>query len=227
MNNNFEFDALGHAKNYRRWICDIFSPYLGETTLEVGAGIGQNSKVLAEVGAEKLICIEPDKSYLTRLKQNAKNATIIHGTIKDIPPTLMPDSIVSINVLEHIEKDSKELKNYAKVLSPKNGYLCILVPARMEIYSEIDKLFGHYRRYNKQELSAKLTENNFSIQKIYYSNFLGYITWLATFKFGGKLSFTPSQVKLYDRIAIPIIKIIESSVKPPVGQSIIAIAQAD
>lgn len=221
----FEFDALESASNYRKWIKDYFKVYLKGDVVEVGAGIGQNSREYIQIGNDiNLTCIEPEKSYIQRLKKNVPNANIINGTIDNLPITIIPTAIISINVLEHIEKDVDEMIKYKDRLQAAGGAFCLLVPARQEIYSPIDKTFGHYRRYSKSELQDKLRYVGFTKVSLRYINLIGYFSWLIKFKLLRSKRFTKEEVNMFDQYIIPINRILEKRFEPPIGQSIICIA---
>jgi hypothetical protein len=105
--------------------------------------------------------------------------------------------------------------------------LCLLVPARPEIYAPIDKHFGHYRRYRRAELRQKLQAAGFTLRRLHYFNSAGYFAWWLTCKMLKNMSFNPAAVRFYDRVIFPCVFALESRVvRPPIGQSLIAVAQA-
>src|SRR5215472_7176168 len=107
---NFEFDALRWANNYRKALLSEFAPYLSGDVIEVGAGIGQFTELLAGLGSIRSVLAI------------------------DLDPGINCDTIVSTNVLEHIEHDAAELRLYAALLKARRGHLCLFVPARSELY---------------------------------------------------------------------------------------------
>ena len=168
---DFEFAALWEAVNYRAAIVREFSPYLQGHLLEVGAGIGQMSReFLSSKRVGKITCVEPDKRFAAEHARLLPEADLIVGTSADLPPGIRPDCIVSINVLEHIEHDAEEMSRYSTILRPSGGRLCILVPARPEIYAPLDRDFGHFRRYRKAELRARLEDSGFRVEQIFHFN---------------------------------------------------------
>jgi precorrin-6B methylase 2 len=230
-NQDFEFAALDRAKNYRTTIIQEFQPYLKGTVWEIGAGIGQITQSLMDLpNISELICIEPELKFtnIHRQRNHHPNLTLIEGTIDNAQSYNPPKSIISVNVLEHIEKDTEELQKYHTHLSHKNGDLCLLVPARDELYSAIDKDFGHFRRYKKHELSKKLQNAGFALKKIHYFNSAGYFAWLIKFKLLRSRTFAPNQVTLYDSYIFPPVHWLETHIcRPPIGQSLIAVATAN
>jgi SAM-dependent methyltransferase len=224
---DFEFAALDEARNYRDAIVGEFRAFLRGNVIEIGAGIGQiTAQIAALPEVEKLVAVEPDERFSSRHRELYPAHNLVEGTIEAVGPGDW-NAIVSVNVLEHIEHDESELAKYAALLRPAAGRLCILVPARPEIYAPIDKDFGHFRRYTKPELRRKLTEAGFKITRLHYYNCAGYFAWWANFCLLKKRGFEPAKVRAYDRLVFPLVHAIESRVcRPAFGQSLIAIAQA-
>jgi SAM-dependent methyltransferase len=226
---DFEFAALWEAANYRAAIVREFQEYLRGHLLEVGCGIGQMTRefqLLSEVG--RITCVEPDRGFAARHARDIQGASLVVGTVEDLPSDTEADAIVSINVLEHIEHDGEEMARYAKLLKNRRGHLCALVPARPEIYAPLDKDFGHFRRYTAPELREKLETAGFSIEKLHYFNFVGYFAWWFSFRLRKQRSFGIRQVRFYDQVVFPVVNTLEATVaRPPVGQSLVAIARAE
>src|SRR5665213_3414367 len=170
--NNFEFDALREARNYREALIREFSPFLKGNAIEIGAGIGQITELLRGLPAiGQLQAVEPDPEFCAMFRRALPAQKLIQGTIEDMPAGTDLDSILSINVLEHIREDEAELCRYHKLLQKRNGTVNLFVPARQEIYAPIDADFGHHRRYSKPELKRKLEQAGFEIVRLRYYNF--------------------------------------------------------
>jgi SAM-dependent methyltransferase len=225
---DFEFAALFEAKNYRRSIINEFLPYMKGRLLEIGAGIGQITEALLDLKSiDKIVAIEPDGNFQQRFRTMLPDTRLICGTLSDLPTDEQFDCAVMVNVLEHIDDDQEELNRLYKILKPHKGYLCILVPARTEIYSKLDAHFGHYRRYTRRDLETKIRKTGFEMCANYYFNFIGYFAWLISFRIMGKMTFKINQVRFFDKIIFPVTNWIETKiVRPPIGQSIIVIARA-
>lgn len=223
---DFEFAALWEARNYRKAIVKEFSRWLRGHVLEVGCGIGQMSReFLNHPPVERITCIEPDDGFVREHAIAVPEATLIHGTAADLPADCNADCIISINVLEHIERDETEMARYTSPLKKHAGRLCVLVPARPEIYAPLDKDFGHFRRYTKAELRGKLERAGFVVEHLHYFNFIGYFAWWFSFKLRGQRSFGITQVRMFDRLIFPVANGLERClIRPPVGQSLIAVA---
>lgn len=225
---DFEFAVLGEARNYRRSLIRDFGDYLRGHVLEVGAGIGQVTAELREIsGIIKLASIEPDPRFCDRMRTTFPGHAIICGTIADLDDDGRWNTIISINVLEHIAEDERELASYSRILAPQHGVLCLFVPARPEIYAPIDKDFGHYRRYTRLQLQRKLEDAGFKILHLHYHNFIGYFGWWLNFCLIKRRRFDLSSVWFFDRVIFPVMHTYENRVhRPPIGQSLIAVARA-
>lgn len=224
---NFEFAALNEAKNYRAALIKEFSPALNGRVLEVGAGIGQiTAAVRGCAGVSEVVAVEPDAQFITGFCHTLPQVPLIQGTADAICDTRW-NAIICVNVLEHIEQDERELRTFHKLLSEARGQLCLFVPARPEIYAPIDKDFGHFRRYTRPELRRKLLHAGFQIVRLNYFNVLGYFAWWANFCVLRRRVFDIGSVRLFDRVIFPVVFGFETNVlRPPFGQSLIAIARA-
>jgi len=224
---NFEFEVLDSAYYYPRAIVKEFAPYIKGKIVEIGSGIGQLARLFAaEFGKDSFTAIEPDPQFVRQFKQLYPDLTIIEGNAFSIDKNYNCSTILSVNVLEHIEDDIRELRRYRELLENNNGYLCILTPARPEIYSPIDADFGHFRRYTKEVLRNNLIQAGFEIEKIFYFNLPGYFAWWLNFKILNNRSFNIGKVIFFDRYIFRIFQFVESRLmRPPIGQSIIAIAR--
>ena len=225
---DFEFAALSEAKNYRAAIVSEFAPYLAGRVLEVGAGIGQTSEaILSLPNVTELVAVEPDTCFHTEFRERLPGTRLIAGTTADLLPGDSYNGAVLVNVLEHIEDDLGELIRLKQILAPNQGHLCLLIPARQEIYSKLDGHFGHFRRYDRSGIRKKLETAGYSVKKVSYFNFIGYFAWALRFRIMGSMSFDIDQVRLFDQRIFPLMHRFESKIcRPPIGQSVIVIAQA-
>lgn len=224
---DFEFAALSEARNYRAAICRLFAPHLSGDILEVGAGIGQMlGDVITICRPTNVAAVEPDSRFIPALRAAVPRAEVWAGSEQDIPSDRRFDAIYAINVLEHIADDRAELANWNKRIKP-GGTVCLLVPARPELYAAIDADFGHHRRYTKKELEGKLSEAGFVSAKVKYFNMVGYFAWLINFRLLGKRNFDRTSVRTFDRLIFPVCRFFESRTRIcPFGQSLVAVAKS-
>jgi SAM-dependent methyltransferase len=225
---DFEFKALEEAVNYRAALMREFSRWLAGPVVEVGAGIGQLTGELAAMpGVTRLLAVEPDDGFAAKFRATHPEQELLHGTAAAVPADGNWRALVSVNVLEHIRDDAAELVVWRKLLAPAAGHLCLLVPARQEIYAPLDKDFGHFRRYSKPELRAKLEAAGYEVTRLCYYNFIGYFAWWMNFVVLGQRSFKRGSVRFFDRMIFPWTHALETAIcRPPIGQSLLAIAKA-
>lgn len=224
-----DLDAMSVADRYSREIVRGFSPYLGQRVAEVGAGIANISVLLLERGLTELLAIEPDHLMHERLAERLKpyaNAVACKGllsTVIEQGRIEAVDSVVSVNVLEHVEDDVEDLARMHSVLRP-GGHLCLWVPAVPALYSRFDRMLGHYRRYRKTELAAKLRGAGFQILQLGYRDVVGLFAWFLCCRVLGR-ALTRRSVGLYDRLVVPVTSSVGRWVHPPLGKNLLAVAR--
>jgi SAM-dependent methyltransferase len=221
-----ELDALSRAVNYHRWIVEQFRPYLGETVAEVGAGIGSVSRLLLEGPVKRLFAFEPSANmfpYLADELCNEPRAAAINDLFSPGHTQDGVDSVVYINVLEHIEDDLAELKNAHAALRPR-GHLMVFVPALAWLYSDFDRHVGHFRRYTKRRLRELAETAGFEVAVARYFDMVGILPWYVSFVL---LKSRPNagSVTLYDKIVVPPMRLVERLVSPPLGKNVLLIAR--
>ncbi len=224
-----DLEAMDLAANYHRWILDIFRPFLGRNIVEVGAGSGGFSHLLLELSPASLTLVEPSAEMFPRLQgvmAGQTNTKLCNALFATVAATISPrpDSIVYINVLEHIQDDAGELKTVYNTLAP-GGRAFIFVPALPRLFSRLDSQIGHFRRYTKKGLEAKVTAAGFAVQSSRYFDFLGIAPWWLKYRLLGSTRVEPGAVKLYDSLVVPLARPLETLIHPPVGKNILLIAQ--
>jgi len=224
----YEFEPLAEARNYRRAILKEFSPWLAGDVLEVGAGVGQFTAELAGCNPiRRLSVVEPDPGFCGQIREKCSGVEVIEGPVTAIEAQRAFDAVVAVNVLEHIEDDVGELRRYRTCLQARKGAVCLFVPAGPELYAPLDRQFGHYRRYSRGGLRDALASAGFSTVYLRYFNFPGYFLWWLEFCVFKQREFRARRVWLFDRLVFPAIHFIESRcIRPPKGQSLIAVAKA-
>ena len=196
--------------------------YLRGEILEVGGGCGSFTKIYYNKKIKNLTITEVDKKNLNSLKKHFKKYRNISITSKHINKIYKKfDTIIYLHVLEHIKNDRKEILEATKKLK-KNGHLIFIVPAHQKMYSSLDKLVGHHRRYEinffkKQFLSLKLLDLRFL-------DSMGYILYYLNKIFFKKEKY-PSKLKIFiwDKIFTPLSFIIDFITLYKFGKCILAI----
>ena len=222
-----ELEALYSLQRYRRWIMSHFEPYVGGDVLEIGAGIGNMSELLEPI-SETLDLVEPSPNFFEPLNKkfiSISSVKIITKTFEEFvssKPSKSYDCIVMVNVLEHIKDDVNALKECYRILKPQ-GHLLVMVPALQFLYSDLDKMVGHHRRYEYPDLKSKSLDANFKQIKLCFFDSLGIIPWWLLNTLGGATKFSARLARCYDYFVVPITRKIESLYSPPVGKNLISI----
>ena len=228
-----DLEAMSFAVNYHKWILREFRPFLGENIVEVGAGSGDFSTLLLDEKPKTLNLIEPSAMF-ERLQKNispqsSSTEIIFHkGIFADVADGIAqrkkPDSIIYVNVLEHVEDDLGELGLIYDALKT-GGHCLIFVPALMSLYGEFDRKIGHFRRYTKPELEEKCRAAGFKIVRSNYFDFAGIFPWYIKYRLLKSDSLESGAVALYDRIAVPLVKTFETILPVPIGKNVLLVAQ--
>ena len=152
-----ELENLAQANRFFGWIADELKPHLGHRILEVGAGIGTIATKMSErKPASKITAIEPAENLFEQLESATarfRNVTALQLTSQELATTRPQqfDSIVYVNVLEHILDDAAEMRTAFALVAP-GGSIGVFVPAMSRLYGSLDYKSGHHRRYDKARL---------------------------------------------------------------------------
>ena len=224
-------EDLGHVPNYHDWIVGQFAPLLKGRAAEIGAGLGTISERLRP-SVDSLDLVEPSPALAEQLRQkfaDDSGCSVAEQSIevwleKTGPGAL--DCIVMVNVLEHIENDHAAVQGLYDALKP-GGRLLIFVPALPFLYSRLDEIFGHFRRYTRKSLRTCASEAGFRIEKLRYFDISGVLPWWLLNTVLGKTSFNQPMLTVYDRVVVPPTKLIESILAPPLGKNLVLIADKE
>jgi SAM-dependent methyltransferase len=215
------------APRYRQWEYDLIAPFLGNSVLEIGSGMGYFSEKLAESGRGRLVLSDPDAGCLGRLRQiYAGRADVevvevaLPGRIEIGEPV---ESVVAMNVLEHIEDDAQALRDLAAVVTP-GGRIVLWVPAYMRLYGDFDRKVGHFRRYTPATIRNAVERAGLRARTARPVNFFGGLAWWIAVRRGGAGTPDKRLVWLYDNVVVPTSRTLERVVRPPFGQSVLCVA---
>ena len=218
-------DSLDDADNYADWVYEMVEPVLGSTVVEVGAGHGTFTRRLSK--GRRVLAVEPANSAVDRLEQTVAGldgAELLHGDLASVPESIAADSVLFVNVLEHIDDDLGALRDARARLVP-GGHVVVYAPALEPLYSRFDRAVGHVRRYRKKELAAVMDQAGLEVTTCRYVNAPGTVAWLLYAKLAGRTPTKRGPAMAYDRVVVPVIRRLEQNWEPPVGQSILCIGR--
>ena len=224
-------EDMGDMPNYNDWIVSQFSTKLFGRTAEIGAGLGTISERLRPF-VDRLDLIEPTQALAERLREKFAGddrCTVAEQTLEswmETTPDGIYDAVVMVNVLEHIEDDRAAARGLFAAMKP-GGKLLIFVPALPFLYSELDRIYGHFRRYQRKDLSNCIESAGFRIERLRYFDITGVFPWWLLNTVMGKTSVHPPFLTIYDKILVPPTRLMESILPPPLGKNLILIASKD
>jgi glycosyltransferase involved in cell wall biosynthesis len=218
--------TLEEADNYADWIYDLVQPHLGEHVLEIGAGHGELTERLRRDA--RVTATDLSKRCVDALELRFAGCPEVEVLQADAAAlgaeNRRYDSVVLINVLEHIDDDAGALADLRTLLKP-GGRLCVFVPAFEGLYSDFDRRIGHRRRYRKARLAGTFDRAGLGVLEARYVNTAGAIAW---WLFSRQFNQVPTQrwsVRLYDRFAVPVVRRLEQDRAPRFGQSLLVVGE--
>ena len=214
---------------YAEWIHRKIAPWLGRRVLEVGSGIGNNVPHMQTDPDREIILSEPREDYVELLRKkfdrNPRVAVTLYDATQPPDPQWLknpPDSIVCLNVLEHIEQERTALANMYATLAP-GGRLVILVPAFMALYCKIDENLEHFRRYTVPELEEKMREAGFVIRTSFYFNPVGAVGWFVAGRILRARQINPGHLWL-QKLLMPV-SYVADALHLPFGLSAVCVGE--
>lgn len=219
-------DRMAEAGNYNDWLLERGAAFVGKRVLDFGAGIGTFTAALAS--RAEVVALEPDPEFLPRLRERFAGddrVTVVHadaGWLADADPRERFDTVLCLNVLEHIRDDEIVLRGFHDRLSP-GGHLLLLVPAHRALYGAIDRSVGHERRYSRRSLLSLLDRTGFEPADVRYVNPLGALGWLVSSRLLRRPQVPAGPLRAYDRL-VPALQLLDR-LPLPFGLSVWAVAR--
>lgn len=224
-----DLEVLGDMENYYAWIMETFAPYVTGRAIEYGAGTGNFSQHFIAL-ADSVTLVEPSGSLSGGLRarfSHIPNVSVADESLEthiNKTATGSFDTVLMVNVLEHIEDDREALANLFRILRP-GGHLLVFVPALQGLMSKLDIVHGHFRRYHKPDLARKVGDVGGEVRHCRYFDFAGIIPWLLLNKLMGSTAFNPTLVRIHDRAVVPLSRTFERLVPVPMGKNLILVAR--
>jgi SAM-dependent methyltransferase len=222
-----ELELFEGAVNWKAYWTAKLSPFITGSVLEVGAGRGANLAAFGQAPGRQWTLLEPDPALCEAIRNKITSAQLPAGTsvmcgmLGDLPADATFDSILYIDVLEHIEDDRTEVAAAADHLAP-GGHLVVLCPAHQAVYSPFDAAIGHYRRYDRPGLLA-LTPSSLVPMTAFYLDSLGLVLSAVNRYVAKRSAPTPATIKIWDSSVVPLSRVFDPLTGYRLGRSVIAI----
>jgi SAM-dependent methyltransferase len=225
----FDLDELAGARRLADWMFEQFRDSLCRSVVEVGPGVGTfTGRVLAE-SVERMLLIEADPRLAELLERQYGHDPRVTVVCESLPqsPALSSaagewEFVLCQNVLEHIEDDAGAVAAMASALRP-GGRLGLLVPAHPRLYGDLDRAYGHHRRYTRERLRGVVEGAGLELLDLYSFNLLGVAGWWAK-KRSRSEQLGARSLSLYERLLV-LWRPVERRFRMPWGLSVIALAK--
>jgi len=218
-----ELELFSAATNWKCYFASVLAPFIGGRVLEAGAGIGSNTPYLVTDKVRAWTSLEPDPDLAARISSGdlPRACQVVTGTIDRLDPAAAFDTILYIDVLEHIAEDAAELAAAARHLAPE-GNLVVLAPAHQFLFSPFDGAVGHHRRYTAASLAA-LTPPGCRLRTSLMLDSAGFLGSLANRFLLSARQPSPRQIAFWDRILVPISRIVDGGTGHAFGKSVVTV----
>jgi SAM-dependent methyltransferase len=222
------YDSEATMPRFARWMYGAVRAELGRRVVDAGAGIGTFTDLLVADGRD-VVALEYSESFVEHLAERFgedPSVTVLRADLADpsgLPQFAQADSIICLNVLEHLENDVQALKNMRDRVRP-GGLLVTLVPAYPWLFNSMDEAVGHFRRYPKGELESKLASTGWDVLQTYRFNSFGVPGWF----FGGLMrrkAAGRTLFRLYDFLTPAFAAIERIAIRGLWGLSLVAVCR--
>ena len=221
-------EIMQAAPQYNRWQFSRVAPYLGKRICEVGSGTGNMSALILGRTPELLVLADTDSYYREALRHQFRDRHEVVVEELTLPDRAAGarfreyelDTVVALNVIEHIGDDLEAVRSIAGMLRP-GGRAVILVPALQGLFGSLDRELGHQRRYTRKSLSRLMQSAGFRVERTFYFNLVGILGWWVNARLRKAPRIPLQQLRQFDRL-VPVLRV-EDRVPLPLGQSVIAI----
>lgn len=227
----YEGDELRLFQDARRWKA-YFSremrAFIRGRVLEVGAGIGGTTRLFMDAPFESWLCIDPDREHVAQLRslvasgELPSRCLVEEGTLEDLGNGAGTfDTILYIDVLEHIADDRAELRDASERLAP-HGHVLVLSPAHPWLYSPFDRKIGHHRRYTKASLAA-LAPDDLALVRLAYLDTAGLLASFANRALLRSADPTRAQIRFWDDVLVRASERIDRVLAYRLGKSVLGV----
>jgi glycosyltransferase involved in cell wall biosynthesis len=224
----YVLSSVARAAGYHRWVLDQVKDHLGQRILEAGSGIGNVSGLL--LNRQRLVLADHEPMYVSAMQRRFGRRSNVRIDQVDLTNPRdferwrheRLDTILCLNVLEHLEPDGQVLRSFYQTLVP-GGHCVVVVPAGRWLYCRLDQELGHCRRYTRDELVQKMTAAGLKIVLVRQFSRLGSIGWATSGHLLRRRHLSPHQMALFDRL-LPLAKLLDHLLPVP-GMSLIVVGR--
>jgi SAM-dependent methyltransferase len=222
-----ELELFAEATHWKSYFGSILRPFIAGRVLDVGAGIGSNIPVLHNDRVTCWTSLEPDLLLARRIEERIaagslpRSCRVVAGTIDSIERATQFDTILYIDVLEHIDDDAAELARAAGRLAPA-GHLIVLAPAHPYLFSPFDEAIGHYRRYDRARLIG-LAPPGCRFLTCLMLDCAGLFASLANRVLLSAAMPSPRQIAVWDKVLVPVSRRLDGALGYRFGKTVVAV----
>ena len=220
---------LGGAagRRYRNYQFNLVAPYVGDSLLEVGSGLGHFSEQFS--GRLRYLIVSDNDPYcLGQLREHYSGRDDVEVLELSLPGQIKArrqvETVVMMNVLEHIRDDVQALRDLAACVEP-GGDIVIWVPGYMQLYGDFDRIVGHVTRYTPKTLRRTVESAGLTVEVCKPVNFIGGIAWWLAVRCFSVGHVNPKIASLYDMTVVPVTRVLERIIRPPFGQTVFCVAR--
>jgi len=224
-----ELELFGRATNWKTYFGARLRPYISGSVIEVGAGLGSSTKYLCDLNHARWLCLDPDPKHVSHLNDLIAGGNLPpfcearRGILADLGPDERADTIIYVDVLEHIENDEAEMCIAAAHLAPR-GHIVALSPAFNSLYSPFDQAIGHYRRYARND-ARRLTVQSLTLQALFFLDSAGFFASALNRIVLRKPQPSVRDIQIWDKVFVPISVLSDEIFGRLFGKSIVMVWQ--
>ena len=224
-----ELALFAAARHWKRYVAAMMAPFIGERVLEVGAGIGSNIPYLHHARVQDWLCLEPDPAMARGLAARIaartlpQNCRVVAGGTEAVPAMERFDTVLYLDVLEHITDDRGEMARAAALLD-RGGRLIVLAPAHQFLFSPFDAAIGHQRRYTMGSLLAT-APSTLVLRRSRMLDSVGFFASLANRLLLKSAQPTTREIAVWDRAMVPLSRLCDPLFGYRFGKSMLAVWQ--
>ena len=218
---------IARAPRFNGWMADVIRPFCGQKVLEIGSGTGNLTRRLVPRGLYVASDVNP--LYLQTLRSLTADRPYLDVTLTDVTeggsfPEVPGgfDTVVCLNVIEHVDDDRGALGNIRRVLAD-GGRAIVLVPQGPQLFGTLDEVLGHKRRYTEASLRLLAVESGFEVKQVIRFNRVGSPAWWLNGRLLKRRSFGLLQIMALNALT-PLFRLIDTALPFP-ALSLIAILE--